>query len=330
MSLPERIPSNNLKILGKIIEDKKRAAASSTTALDFSKTYIARILEVCTVPGTKKLLEIETETKGVYFVYKIGLMASIGTDGTDGTDYTPGATVPEGHSLAPAQRYKYILPDAWTAEGLKNLHKGTGMDAESYRNLALSLKPEALFLKSQPSPMDAPKWGDDVIVMHDNVEGRYYITSVAGRSKTSKTGGNEPSTTDVTTASNAFDPCDPKKKKEAKKETPPTAKNKPTTNGTKVKASVQCLDRKGMTNEEYYQAEIKVFHKRYMDQLASIPNQGALHPESLPSQLDLATMNQFEILERFDVAIAEYVQIYDAEYKKKVKEAQYRKTLPNC
>ena len=115
--------------------------------------------------------------------------------------------------------------------------------------------------------MDAPKWGDDVIVMHDNVEGRYYITSVAGRSKTSKTGGNEPSTTDVTTASNAFDPCDPKKKKEAKKETPttakketpPTAKNKPTTNGTKVKASVQCLDRKGMTHEEYYQAELKIF-----------------------------------------------------------------------
>ena len=327
MSLPERIPSNNLKILGKIIEDKKRAAASSTSALDFSKTYTARIIEVCTVPGKKKPLEIETENKGVYFVYKIDLMANIATGGTD---YTPGATIPEGHSPAAAQRYKTILPDARTAQGLKNLHKDAGIDAESYKNLVFSLKPEALFLKSQPSPMDTPSWGDDVIVMHDNVEGRYYITSVTGRSKTSKTGGNEPSTTDVTTASNAFDPCDPKKKKEAKKETPTTAKNKPTTNGTKVKASVQCLDRRGMTREEYYQAEIKVFHKRYMDQLASIPNQGALHPESLPSQLDLATMNQFEILERFDVAIAEYVQIYDAEYKKKVKEAQYRKTLPDC
>ena len=70
MSLPERIPSSNIKILGKIIEDKKRASASNTSGIDFSKTYTASIVEVCKVPGKQKLLEIETDNKGVYFVYK--------------------------------------------------------------------------------------------------------------------------------------------------------------------------------------------------------------------------------------------------------------------
>ena len=307
MSLPERIPSSNIKILGKIIEDKKRASASNTSGIDFSKTYTASIVEVCKVPGKQKLLEIETDNKGVYFVYKIDIVENFETQ-------VHASGIP---SVASAP--SFILPDSvnrgLSANQLPQASSDAGIDVESYRNIILSLKPEALFLKSQATPKDRPALNDSVVVMHDNVEGRYYITEVIGRSKTSSTGGNETKEEETATASSAFDPCAPKKKK---KKTPQTTEEKPpveapkksyrppTTNGQKVKKSAKCLDRKGMTPEKYYQAEIRIFEKEFNEEMMNAT----------------AAMDDYERLRRENLAIQKY--------EKRKKDASWRKSLPSC
>ena len=86
-----------------------------------------------------------------------------------------------------------------------------------------------------------------------------------------------------------------------------------------------------MSPKKYYDEEIKVFHKRYVDQLASIPSQSGLPGyENLPTPEQAAIMGEVEFIQRFDVATAEYVQIYAAEYSNNEKAARKRKDLPDC
>jgi hypothetical protein len=340
---PEKLPIDPLKVLGKIVQEKRLSSQGSVGSIDFKSTYQAEIVARCENPPLLEkggeypgLLEVATDKKGAYYVFKVRIMEDT-SDEKLGTSILPTIDqmlLPPDPSL----QYEGIpdivsKPDGNLLPGkeisseylhsLSSEHSGEVQEALKYTSVLLSLLPEAVLLKSNVKTK-SPEVGDSVTLKHDRIEGRFYIIDAPTKKGQNANNGNAIVTSGADAPTTTKDPSDsPTAAAAFTNDAPPPPPPIPTMqsgdpvvvsstktaavkNGEKVSKSVKCLERKGMTPEAYYQAEMRIFEKDFTEEMVD------------------AERGQYsdERERRKDRAIRKY--------EKKKAEALQRKSMPSC
>ena len=341
---PEKLPIDPLKVLGKIVQEKRLSSQGSVGSIDFKSTYQAEIVARCEKPPLLDgkfpgLLEVATDKKGAYYVFKVRIMEDT-SDEKLGTSILPTIDqmlLPPDPSL----QYEGIpdivsKPDGNLLPGkeisseylhsLSSEHSGEVQEAIKYTSVLLSLLPEAVLLKSD-AKTKTPEVGDSVTLKHDRIEGRFYIIDAPTKKGQNANDGNAIVTKGADASTTTKDPSDSPAAAFTSAPTPtsptsqsglmtdikfgeayllPSAKTSAVKNGEKVSKSVKCLERKGMTREAYYQAEMRIFEKDFTEEMV-VAERGEYS-------------NERE--RRKDRAIRKY--------EKKKAEALQRKSMPSC